>query len=187
CRLRFICGFEPALGGGSISPERVFKPDRLQTRREWRTFPDMSLDQKLTEEIKVAMKSKDTLARDTLRMIKSALGQAEIAKGSALDDAEEIAVLLKAVKTRNESADQYDQAGRAELAEKERAEIVVIQRFLPQPLSDEEAEEAVRKLAEANGFDSKKQMGALMKLVKSEYSGRIDGKLAAKIAQKVLS
>ncbi|MEL7367528.1 MAG: GatB/YqeY domain-containing protein [Myxococcota bacterium] len=147
----------------------------------------MPLEPKLTEEIKTAMKSKDTLARDTLRMVKSALGQAEISKGSALDDAEEVAVLLKAVKTRTESAEQYDQAGRAELAEKERAEIAVIQRFLPQPMSDEDAEAAIRKLAAANDLASKKQMGALMKLVKAEYAGRIDGKLAAKIAQKVLS
>ena len=147
----------------------------------------MALGPKLTEEIKVAMRSKDVLARDTLRLLKSELGKAEIQKGSELDDGEEIAVLLKAVKTRNESAEQYDQGGRAELAEKERAEIVIIQRFLPKQLTDDEAKEAIEKLAADNGLSEKKQMGQLMKLVKENYAGQIDGKAAAKIAGQILS
>ena len=147
----------------------------------------MTLADKLTEDIKMAMKAKDVVARDTLRMLKSELGQAEIQKGKALDEADEIAVLLKAVKTRTESAEQYDQGGRAELADKERAEIAIIQRFLPQPLTADEAQAAISGLAAELGVTEKKQMGALMKAVKERYTGQIDGKLAAKIAGQLLS
>ena len=147
----------------------------------------MALGPKITEEIKTAMKAKDVITRDTLRMLKSELGQAEIHKGSELDDAEEMAVLLKAVKNRNESAKQYEEGGRAELAEKERAEIEVIQRFLPKQLTDDEAKSAIEEIAADNGFTSKKQMGQLMKAVKEAYPGQIDGKVAAKIAGQMLS
>ena len=147
----------------------------------------MSLEAKITEEMKTAMKAKDVVARDTLRMLKSELGQAEIQKGSELDEGEQIAVLLRAVKTRNESAKQYDDGGRPELAEKERQEITIIQRFLPQQLSEDEAKAAIEKLAADNGLSEKKQMGQLMKLVKAQFAGQIDGKLAAKIAGQVLS
>ncbi len=147
----------------------------------------MALADKITEDIKAAMKTKDVVARDTLRMLKSELGQAEIQKGKALDEADEIAVLLKAVKTRNESAEQYDQGGRAELANKERAEIAIIQRFLPQPLTADEAQAAMKRLAAELGVTEKKQMGMLMKAVKERYAGQIDGKLAAKIAGQLLS
>lgn len=147
----------------------------------------MSLLPRISDEIKTAMKAKDVLVRDTLRMMKSEIGKAEIAKGSELDESEEIGVLLKAVKTRTESAEQYDQAGRAELAEKERAEIEIIQRFLPQPMSEDEAEAAIRQLAAELGVSEKKQMGQLMKAVKERYAGRIDGKVASRLAGQVLS
>lgn len=147
----------------------------------------MALASKLTEEIKNAMKAKDDLARDTLRMLKSELGQAEIHKGSELDGAEEMAVLLKAVKNRTDSAQQYEDGGRAELAAKERAEIEIIQRFLPKQMSEDEARSAIEKLAAEQGLASKKQMGQLMKAVKVAYPGQIDGKLAAKIANQVLT
>ena len=147
----------------------------------------MALGPKLTEEIKNAMKAKDALVRDTLRMLKSELGQAEITKGADLDEADEIAVLLRAVKTRTDSAQQYDEGGRTELAEKERAEIAVIQRFLPKQLTPEEAKTAIEGLAAEHGFTEKKQMGQLMKAVKERYTGQIDGKLAAKIAGQLLS
>ena len=147
----------------------------------------MPLADTLTEEIKNAMKAKDTIARDTLRMLKSELGQAEIQKGAALDEGDEIAVLLKAVKTRTESVQQYTEGGRTELAEKEQAEIAIIQRFLPKQLTDDEAAAAIQKIASDLGLSSKKQMGQLMKAVKDKYTGQIDGKLAAKIAQSLLS
>ncbi|MEO0326830.1 MAG: GatB/YqeY domain-containing protein, partial [Myxococcota bacterium] len=99
----------------------------------------MALGPKIMAELKAAMKAKDTVARDTLRMLKSQLGEAELAKGGDLEEADELAVLMRAVKTRTESAAQYAEGGRQDLADKERAEITVIQRFLPKALTEDEA------------------------------------------------
>lgn len=145
------------------------------------------LAKRILEDIKVAMRAKDVVTRDTLRMIKSQLGEAELAKGAALDESDELKVLARAVKSREESAVQYEEAGRAELAEKERAEIVVVQRYLPQQLSEDEAKAAIGALAEKLGITEKKQMGQLMKAVMAEFRGQIDGKLASKLAGQVLS
>jgi len=136
-------------------------------------------------DLKAAMKAKDTLTRDTLRMIRSDLGKAAL--DGDLDEAAEIAVLQKAVKTRAESAKQYDEGERADLADKERAEIEVIQRYLPKPMGEDEARAAMKAIAEAEGITEKKQMGQLIKLAKEKHSGRIDGRLAAKIAGSLLS
>lgn len=138
-------------------------------------------------ELKAAMKAKDTVARDTLRMLKSQLGEAEMAKGGDLEEADELAVLMRAVKTRTESAAQYAEGGRQDLADKERAEITVIQRFLPKALTEDEARAAIAKLAQEHSFSEKKQMGALMKAVKAAYPGQIDGRMAAKIAGSILA
>ena len=145
------------------------------------------LAQKIFTDLKVAMKAKDTLTRDTLRMIKSQLGEAELAKGEALTSDDELKVLSRAVKTREEAAAQYEEAGRQELSDKERAEIEVVQRYLPKQLSEAEARDAVAALAAKLGLSEKKQMGQLMKAVMEHYRGQIDGKLASKLAGQVLS
>ena len=147
----------------------------------------MSVREKLAEELKTAMKSKDVLARDSLRMLKSNLDEAELRKGAPLDDAEELEVLLRAVKTRQESAAQYEEGGRPELAEKERAEVVIVERFLPKAMSEDEARDALVALAAELGLTEKKQLGQLMKAVSARYRGVIDGKLASKLAGSILS
>lgn len=147
----------------------------------------MSVREKLAEELKAAMKAKEVVARDALRMIKSNLDEAELKKGAPLDDAEELDVLLRAVKTRQESAAQYDEGGRPELAEKERAEIAIVERFLPKAMSEDEARDALVALAAELGITEKKQLGQLMKAVTARYRGVIDGKLASKLAGSILS
>jgi uncharacterized protein YqeY len=147
----------------------------------------MSVREKLAEELKAAMKAKEVVARDALRMIKSNLDEAELKKGAPLDDAEELDVLLRAVKTRQESAAQYDDGGRPELAEKERAEIAIVERFLPKAMTEDEARDALVALAAELGITEKKQLGQLMKAVTTRYRGIIDGKLASKIAGSILS
>jgi uncharacterized protein YqeY len=147
----------------------------------------MSVREKLAEELKAAMKAKEVVARDALRMIKSNLDEAELKKGAPLDDAEELDVLLRAVKTRQESAAQYDEGGRPELAEKERAEIAIVERFLPKAMTEDEARDALVALAAELGLTEKKQLGQLMKAVTARYRGIIDGKLASKIAGSILS
>jgi uncharacterized protein YqeY len=147
----------------------------------------MSVREKLAEELKAAMKAKEVVARDALRMIKSNLDEAELKKGAPLDDAEELDVLLRAVKTRQESAAQYEEGGRPELAEKERAEIAIVERFLPKAMTEDEARDALVALAAELGLTEKKQLGQLMKAVTARYRGIIDGKLASKIAGSILS
>ncbi|MCB9611067.1 MAG: GatB/YqeY domain-containing protein [Sandaracinus sp.] len=147
----------------------------------------MSVRNQLAEDLKTAMKAKDLLTRDVLRMIKSGLDEAELKKGAPLDDGEELDVLVRAVKTRQESAAQYDEGGRPELAEKERAEIGVVERYLPKAMSEAEARDAIEALAKELGLSEKKQMGQLMKAVQGKYRGVIDGKLASKIAGSLLS
>ncbi|MEZ4249204.1 MAG: GatB/YqeY domain-containing protein [Polyangiales bacterium] len=147
----------------------------------------MSVRNQLAEDLKTAMKAKDLLTRDVLRMIKSGLDEAELKKGAALDDGEELDVLVRAVKTRQESAAQYDEGGRPELAEKERAEIAIVERYLPKAMSEAEARDAIEALAKELGLSEKKQMGQLMKAVQGKYRGVIDGKLASKIAGSLLS
>lgn len=147
----------------------------------------MSLQDTLMTDLKAAMKAKDLITRDTLRMIRSKLGEAEMSKGGALSDDEMQAVLRRGIKTRTESAKQYDDGGRAELAEKERAEIEVIQRYLPKQLDEAEARAAIEAIAKELGVSEKKQMGQLMKAIRERHGGLIDGRVASQIAGSLLS
>jgi uncharacterized protein YqeY len=138
----------------------------------------MELVERISEDMKQAMRAGDTLARDTLRMLK-----AELTKPDAPDA---LTVLARAVKSRTESAAEYDEGGRPELAEKERAEIAVIERYLPEPMSEAEALEAVRAIAAEIGATQKKDLGRLMKEVMARHKGVIDGKTASALAGRVL-
>jgi len=138
----------------------------------------MSLREQIDADLKKAMLEKDSVTRDTLRMIKSEL--------LTLDDPDEIAVLTRAVKSRKDSIQSYLEGGRQDLADKEQAEIDVIQRYLPKPLTDEEARQAIAAIIEEQGLSTKKDLGKVMKEVRSRYPGQIDGKLASTIAGELL-
>ena len=125
------------------------------------------------------MLARDNLTRDTLRMIKSEL--------LTLDDPDELSVLTRAVKSRRDSIKSYLEGGRQDLADKEQAEIEVIQRYLPKPLSEDEAREAVAAIVTELGASTKKDLGKVMKEVRARYPGQIDGKLASSIAGELLS
>jgi uncharacterized protein YqeY len=131
----------------------------------------MALLEQIDADLKKAMLARDNLTRDTLRMIKSEL--------LTLDDPDELAVLTRAVKSRRDSIKSYLEGGRQDLADKEQAEIEVIQRYLPKPLSEDEAREAVAAIV--------KDLGKVMKEVRARYRGQIDGKLASSIAGELLS
>lgn len=146
----------------------------------------MALIDTIMKDLKDAMKAKDLVARDTLRMIKAALTEAEMAKGAKLNEDDELQVLSRAVKTRTESAKQYEEGERQDLADKERAEIAVVQRYLPKPMSEDEVREAMKGLAEELGATSMKDMGKLMQAVTSRYRGQVDGKTASTIAREIL-
>lgn len=146
----------------------------------------MSILSTITDDLKTAMKAKDVLARDVLRMLKSNLMEAELKKGGDLSEDEAMAVLIRAVKTRGESAEQYEAGDRPELAEKERAEITFIERYLPKSMTESEALEAMRSVAAELGVSEKRDLGKLMKATLERFKGQIDGKVASKIAGQIL-
>lgn len=129
--------------------------------------------------MKTAMREKNTLALNTIRMLKSAIKNAAIEKGGAdaeLNDAEVTAVIRKEVKKRQDSIEQYESAGREELADQEKAEINILEGYLPEPLSEKEMTEIIDEAIAEVGATSRKEMGQVMKLVQERTAGRADGK-----------
>lgn len=147
----------------------------------------MSIRAKLQEDLKAAMKAKDAVTRDTIRMLKSDLEKAELTKGGELTAGEELDVISRAAKTRKESAAQYEEGGRKDLVDKELAEVAVVERYLPKALSEDEARVIIEALAKELGVTEKKQMGSLIKEAMARNRGQLDGKMASKIAASVLS
>jgi uncharacterized protein len=145
------------------------------------------LDERIMADLKRAMLDKNEVARDVLRMVKTDLGRREAELGRPLDEGEALDVLQKAVKAREDSVQQYEEGGRADLADRERQEITIIRGYLPEPMTDAEAREAVRSVITELGASSKKDMGRVMKAVLDRHRGRIDGKLASKLAGELLA
>ena len=147
----------------------------------------MALADQLQQEIKSAMLAKDAERLNALRMLKSAIGYVQIEKKTdKISDADFIAVVQREVKKRRDSADQFTTGGRAELAAKENAEIVVLETFLPKQLSPEELESIVRVTIQEIGATDKKQMGAVMKAVQAKVAGRADGKTISGVVARLL-
>ncbi len=146
----------------------------------------MSLSERIVADLKKAMLAKDEVARDTLRMVKSELQKREIELGGELPDAEALAVLQRAVKSRTESIEQYEQAGRTDAAARERSEIAIIEQYLPRQLGEDETRAAVEAIAAELGLSGKKDMGRLMKELRDRHQGEVDMKLASRIAGEVL-
>jgi uncharacterized protein YqeY len=147
----------------------------------------MSLKERITGDMTAAMKSKDAARLSTLRMVKAAAQNREIEKGGELSDEEMTKALQSLVKQRRDSVEQYEKAGRAELAEKERAEIAVIEEYLPRSASREEIERAVAEAVAETGASSMKEMGAVMKAALARLSGRnADGKTVSEEVKKRL-
>ncbi len=150
----------------------------------------MSLSAQLTEDIKTAMKAKDTVALNTVRSLKSALKYAAIEKHGAdgeLDDNDAIAVIRREIKKRQDSVTQYEAANRLELAATEKAEIAVLEKYLPASLSAEELEKLVADAIAETGAATKKDMGKVMKLLQERAAGRVDGKTLSAEVNKRLS
>lgn len=146
----------------------------------------MTLLEQLSEDVKDAMRAGENLRRDTLRMVLAAMKNRRIEVGEDLDDDQQLTVLLSAVKSRTDSVTQYEANGRQDLADQERAEIEVIQGYLPQQLGEEETAEIVRaKIAEL-GLTSKKEMGQLMKAIMADHKGMVDGKRVQQVAAQEL-
>ena len=146
----------------------------------------MSLTEKIRADLTESMKAKDSARTSTLRMLQSALKYEQIEKGHELSDDEAIAIVQRAVKQRQDSIEQYTSGNRLELAEKERSELEMLKKYLPEQLSEEESEAIVREAILATGAESKKDSGKVMKEVMSKHKGRIDGKKVQEIVGKLL-
>ena len=146
----------------------------------------MSIQDQLLDAMNVAMKAKDSLRLTTIRMARTALKNVEIDTRQELDEAAAIKVLSTLVKQRREAAEAYRET-RPELAEKEELEVVILQEFLPAQLSEVEIEALVAKAVAESGADSMKDMGAVMKLVTPQTTGRADGKLVSNLVRKLLA
>jgi len=148
----------------------------------------MSLYDRLTEDLKLAMKSRDQLRMDVIRMIKAAVLNKEMELKRDLDDAEMSRVMTTLVKQRRESVEQFEKAQRQELAAKERQEIEIIESYLPKPLSPEELEILVVSVIADTGSRSMKDMGAVMKAVMARLGGQtVDGKQVSELVKQKLS
>ncbi len=144
----------------------------------------MTLLERLAEDIKTAMKAKDQLRLDVVRMAKAALMNREIELKKALDEPESLRVLSGLVKQRKESVDQFQKGGRQDLAEKELKEIAVIESYLPKALSAEEIGRHVEAVISDTGAKSLKEMGAVMKAVMARLAGHtVDGKVVSDLVR----
>ena len=144
----------------------------------------MSLKARIINDLTAAMKAKEAARLSTLRMVKAALMNREIERGGELTD-EELAKLLQSlVKQRRDSVEQYEKGGREDLASKERAEIVVIEEYLPQAATREEIEQAVAAAIAETGATSMKEMGAVMRAAQARLAGRAaDGRTVSEIVK----
>jgi uncharacterized protein YqeY len=150
----------------------------------------MTLQERLDSDLKEAMRARDSIKLGVLRMLKSALKYAAIAKSGTeaqLSDAEAAQVIRKQVKQRQDSIESFEKGGRAELASKEKEELSILNAYLPQAMSGDELARLVRETIAEVGATSKAQMGAVMKALQTKVAGRTDGKTLSMEVQKQLA
>jgi uncharacterized protein YqeY len=150
----------------------------------------MTLLQRVDSDLKDGMRAKDATKVSVLRMLKSALKYAAIEKSGVeaeLNDAEAVQVIRKQVKQRQDSIESFEKGGRAELVEKEKKELSILNEYLPQAMSADELGKIVRETIAEVGATSKAQMGAVMKAVQAKVAGRADGKTLSQEVQRQLS
>jgi hypothetical protein len=150
----------------------------------------LTISERITQDITAAMKARAEHRLSTLRMVKSALKNKEIDKRAPLDDQEAMAVLNTLIKQRKDSIEQFTKGGRKDLADKEAAEITMIEDYLPKAAGEEEITNVVRSTISEMGSPKMKDMGAVMKnsMAKFAASGtRVDGKIVSETVKKLLS
>lgn len=148
----------------------------------------MSLSQQIVSDLTAAMKAQDAGRTSTLRMVKAAMMNRQIEKGSELDDDDMQKLLRSLVKQRRDSIEQYEKAGRQELVDKENAEIEVIETYLPQAASQSEIEQAVTAAIAETGANSIKDMGKVMKAAQAALAGKnADGRTVSEVVKAKLN
>jgi uncharacterized protein len=148
----------------------------------------MTLSEQIARDIPEAMKAKDQIRLSALRMVKAALMNGEVSKGRALEEAEAQQVLASLIKQRRDSIEQFGNAGRQDLVDKERAEIAVLEKYAPPAASAADLEQAVAAAIQETGATTPKDMGRVMKAVMSALAGKsVDGKAVNELVRKKLA
>lgn len=147
----------------------------------------MGLRETLKQDLKEAMKAKEAVRRDTLRLILAAVKQSDVDQQTALDDEGVQALLFKQAKQRQESIAAYEEAGREDLAQPERQELMIIEAYLPQMMSRAEIEEIAREIIARVGAESPKSMGAVMGQLMPKVKGKADGRVVNEVVRELLA
>lgn len=147
----------------------------------------MGLRERLEADLKTAMRGGDAVTRDTLRMVLATVKSREIDSDDGVGDEEVLAIVTAARKTRRESIDQFESAGREDLAAKERAEIAVLEAYLPQELDEAATRELLGELSAELGVTTRAEQGKVMKALMARHKGAVDGKLASRLLGELLS
>lgn len=148
----------------------------------------MTLEEKINQDLVTAMKAKDEVTLRSIRAVKTAIQLAKTdGSGQAIDEAREVQILQKLLKTRQESMEVYEKNGRPELAQKEREEITVIRRYLPAMLESAELEAVLRRIVAETGATSAKDMGKVMGAANKALAGKAEGRAISEIVKKLLS
>lgn len=147
----------------------------------------MSLEAKINNDLKEAMKAKDQVALRGIRAIKSAILLLKTdGSGGAIDETAEIKMLQKLVKQRKDSLDIYEKQNREDLAQKEREEITVIEKYLPKQMDEAELEGVLRQIIEQTGASSMRDMGKVMGMASKQLAGKADGKTISTVVKRLL-
>ena len=147
----------------------------------------MSLKDQISADLKEALKEGDEIRKGTIRLLMSVVHNAEIEKGEPLDDAGVLGVIAKQVKQRRESAEEFRKGGRQDLVDKEEAEAVILQKYLPPAMSHEEIEAAARKVIAEVGAQGPRDMGKVMAPLTAQLRGRADGAETSAIVRELLA
>jgi uncharacterized protein YqeY len=147
----------------------------------------MSLKDKLTEDLKKAMRQGDERRKSTIRLVKAAITNAEIERGEELGDDEVLAIIAKQAKQRRESVTEFAKAGRKDLVDQEEEELQILLSYLPTQMSRDEIEVAARQVIAEVGATSMAQMGEVMRRLMSQLKGKADGSLVNHVVREILT
>jgi uncharacterized protein len=147
----------------------------------------MNLKERLLDDLKTAMRNKDTLRKDMLQILRAGILQVEKDSLQTLDEAGVCEVLAREYKKRTETIQELDGSSRTDMIEKNRAEMAIIEEYLPKQLSEAEIEGLVRQAISQSGAQSARDMGQVMKILMPEVKGRADGKLVNQIVKRLLN
>lgn len=147
----------------------------------------MGLAERLQQDMKSALKNKEKEKLSTIRMVRAAIKKAEIDQKGPLNDEQIIEVIMREVKLRKDAIQEFEKAGRQDLVEKEKAELQVLETYLPEPLTEEELTGLIQETIQQLGVTSKKDIGKVMKTVLPKVKGRAEGRVVNQIVQKLLN